>query len=116
MPPKGSHESIPKSKKPEGTSAKLIDILKPGSDENIELGDSVAVIEFDKIDSPHKCRVIPSQGTWGQVIPDEETRVAAEVLQALNKQPRAGGHPHWTQSTPLDEAEHFEGGGLAKNI
>ena len=106
MPPKGSCEGAPKlkKKKSEDTTTELIDILKPGSEENIELGDSVAVVELEKIDSSHKPRVISSQGTQGLVVPDEEIRIAAEVLQALNRQPRAGGHPCWTQSTSLGEA------------
>ena len=63
MPPKGTCGSAPKSKKKmsEGTTAELIDILKPGSDENIERGDSIPVVELDKIDSPHRSKFIPYQ-------------------------------------------------------
>ena len=51
MPPKGTHGSVPKSKKKksEGASAKLINISKPGSDDNLKLGDSVPAVELDKI-------------------------------------------------------------------
>ena len=51
MLPKGAHGSALKSKKKklEGAIAELIEILKPGSDENIELGDSIPVVELDKI-------------------------------------------------------------------
>ena len=82
MPTQGACESALKSKKKksEGTTAELIDISKPGSDENIELGDSVPVVELDKIDSSHRSKVIPSSDTQGPTVPDEEARVAAEVL------------------------------------
>ena len=93
MPPKGTRGSVLKSKKKsEGTTAELIDILKPGSDENIELGDSVPVVKLNKIDSPCRSKVIPSSDTQGWTVPDEETRVAAEVLQTLNKQQPGAGH------------------------
>ena len=97
-------------KKSEGTTAELIDISKPGSDENIELG-------LDKIDSPHRSKFIPSSDTRGWTVPDEEARVTAEVLQTLNKQQPGAGHQLCsTQSTPPAEAEYFEGGGLMRNI
>ena len=32
-------------------AAEIIDITKPGSDENIEMGDSVPVVELGKINS-----------------------------------------------------------------
>ena len=118
MPPKGSHGSALKSKKKsEGTTAELIDILKPGSDENIELGDSLPVVELNKIDSPHRSKVIPSSDTWGCTVPDEEARVAADVLQTMNKQQLGAGHHLCsTQLTPSGEAKYFEGGGLMRNI
>ena len=106
MPPKGTHGSALKSKKKsEGATADLIDISKPGSDENIKLGDS-----------PRRSKVIPSSDMWGWTVPDEEARVTAEVLQTLNKQPGAGHHLCLTQSTPPGEAEYFEGSGLMRNI
>ena len=81
MPPRGARGSGPKSKKKsEGATAELIDILEPGSDENIKLGDSVPVVELDKIDSPHRLKVILSSDTRGLTVPNEEARVAAEVL------------------------------------
>ena len=86
----------------EGTTAELIDISKPGSDENIELGDFISVVELDKIDSPHRSKVIPSSDIWEWTVPDGEARVTAEVLQTLNKQqPGADHHLCLTQSTPL---------------
>ena len=104
MPPWGARGSAPKSKKKksEDATAELIDISKPGSDENIELGDSIPVVELDKIDYPCRSKVIPSSDIWGPTVPDEEARVAAEVLQTLNKQqPGAGHHLCSTQSTSL---------------
>ena len=38
-----------KKKKSEGSAAEIIDIMKPGSYENIELGDLVPVVELDKL-------------------------------------------------------------------
>ena len=119
MPPKGTCGSAPKSKKKksEGATVELIDISKPGSDENIKLGDSIPVVELNKIDSPHRSKVIPSSDTQGQTVPDEEVRVTAKIFQTLNKQqPGAGHHLCLTQSTTPEEAEYFEGGGLMRNI
>ena len=103
MPPKSTHGSALKSKKKksEVTTAELIDILKPGSDENIKLGGSISVVELDKINFPCMSKVIPSSDTQGWTVPDEEARVTAEVFQTLNKQqPGAGHHLCSTQSTP----------------
>ena len=47
FPKKSTSKSKKKSKL---TAAEIIDITKPGSDENIELGDPVPVVELDKID------------------------------------------------------------------
>ena len=118
MPPKGTHGFAPKSKKKsEGATVEMIDILKPGSDENIKLGDSVPVVELDKIDSPSRSKVIPSSDTQGWTVSDEEARVTAEVLQTLNKQQPGAGHPLCSsQSTPPGKAEYFEGSGLIRNI
>ena len=81
MPLKGTHGLTMKSKKKksEGATAELINISKPGSDDNLKLGDSVPVVKLDKI-------VISSTDTQGCTALDDETRVAVEVLQALNKQ------------------------------
>ena len=51
MPPKGAHKPTMKSKKKksEGATAKLIHISKPGSDDNLKIGDSVPVVKLDKI-------------------------------------------------------------------
>ena len=119
MPPKGTRGSAPKSKKKksEGATAELIDISKPGSDENIKLGDSIPVVKLDKINSPGRSKFIPSSDTQEWTVPDEGARVAAEVLQTLNKQqPGAGHHLCSMQSTPPGEAEYFEGGRQMRNI
>ena len=81
MPPKGARGPALKSKKKksEGATAKVINISKLGSDDNLKLRDSVPVVELDKI-------VISSIDTRGQTALDDETRVMAEVVQALNKQ------------------------------
>ena len=106
-----------RKKKSEGTTAEVIDIMKPGSDENIKLGDPVPVVELDKIDSIDRLKDVPSTDTRGLTVPayapDEETRAAAEVLKTLqNQQPAAGHHQSLNLSTPPGEAEYFEGGGL----
>ena len=112
MPPRGTHGPTMKSKKKksESATAELIDISKPGSDDNLKLRDSVPVVELDKI-------VISSTDTQGCTTLNDEIRVMAEVLQALNKQQSGASHPPClTQSTPPGEAEYFEGDGLMKNI
>ena len=97
----GSGLKSKKKKKSEGATAKLIDILKPGSDDNLELRGSVPVVELNKI-------VVSSTDTQGQTALNNKTRVMAEVLQALNKQQSGAGHPLCsTQSTPPGEAEYF---------
>ena len=92
MPPQGAHgskaTSSPKSalklkrKKSEGRAAEIIDITKPGSgDENIKLGDSVPVVELDKVDSIGRWKNMPPPDTPGLIVPayvpDEETKAAA---------------------------------------
>ena len=52
-----------KKKKSEGTTAEVTDIMKPGSDENIELGDPVPVVELDKIDLIGRLKDIPLSDT-----------------------------------------------------
>ena len=73
-----------KKKKSEGMTAEVIDIMKPGSDENIKLGAPVPVVELDKIDSIGRLKDIPSSDTLGLTVPayvpDEDTRAAAEVF------------------------------------
>ena len=49
----------------ESTAAEIINITKPGSDENIELGDSVAVVELDKINFIGRWMNIPPSDTPG---------------------------------------------------
>ena len=103
-------------------AAEIIDITKPGSgDENIKLGDSVPVVELDKIDSIGRWKNMPPPDTPGLIVlacvPDEETKAAAEVLKMLQKQqPAAGPHGSSNLSTPPGEAEYFEGGGLMKTV
>ena len=105
MPPQGTHgsktTSSPKSaskskKKSEGTTAEVIDIMKPGIDENIKLGDPVPVVELDKINSIGRLKDISSSDALGITIPayapDEETRATAEVLKTLQKQQPGTGH------------------------
>ena len=64
--------------------------MKPGSDENIELGEPVPVVELDKIDLIGRLKDIPLSDTLGLIFPayrpDEETRATAEVLKTLQKQ------------------------------
>ena len=96
--------------------------MKPGSgDENIQLGDSVPVVELDKIDSIGRWKNMPPPDTPGLMVPayvpDEETKAAAKVLEVLQKQqPAAGPHGSLNLSTPPGEAEYFEGGGLMKTV
>ena len=132
MPPQGARglkttsslKSAPKSKRKrsEGTAAEIIDIMKPGGgDENIELGDSVPVVELDKIDLIGRWKNMPPPDTPGLIVPayapDEETKAAAEVLKTLQKQqPTAGPHGSSNLSTPPGEAEYFKGGGLMKTV
>ena len=70
-------------------AAEIIDIMKPGSDENIELGDSVPVVELDKINSIGRWKDIPPPDTPRLIVPaftpDEETKTTAEVLKTLQK-------------------------------
>ena len=85
-----------KKKKSEGWTAEIIDITKPGSDENIKLGDPVPVVELDKIDSISRLKDVPLTDTLGLTVPayapDEETRATAEVLKTLQNQQPADGH------------------------
>ena len=77
-------------------TAEVTDIIKPGSDENIKLGDPVPVVELDKINSIGRLKDIPSSDTQGLIVPanapDEETRATAEVLKTLQKQQPATSH------------------------
>ena len=58
-----------KKKKSEGRAAEIIDIMKPGSDENIKLGDSVPVVELDKINLIGRWKYIPPPDTPGLIVP-----------------------------------------------
>ena len=70
--------------------------MKPGSDENTELGDPVPVVELDKIDLIGRLKDIPPSDTPGLIVPacapDKERRAAAEVFKTLQKQQPATGH------------------------
>ena len=61
--------------------AEIIDITKPESDENIELGDSVPVVELDKINLIGRWKDMPPPDTPGLIVPayapGEETKAAA---------------------------------------
>ena len=110
-----------KKKKSEGMAAEIINITKPGGDENIKHGDSVPVVKPDKMDSIGRWKDMPPQDTPGLIVPayapDEETKAAAEVLEILQKQqPAAGLHGSSNLSTPPGEAEYFEGGGLMRTV
>ena len=65
-------------------AAEVIDIMKPGSDENIKLGDPVLVVELEKIDSIGRLKDISPSDTPELIVPaytlDEETRASVEVL------------------------------------
>ena len=105
MPPRGargskitnSPKSASKSKKQksESIAAEIIDITKPGSDENIELEDYVPVVELDEIDLIGRWKDMPPPDTPGLIVPayapDEETKATAEVLKMLQKQQPAAG-------------------------
>ena len=102
-------------------AAEIIDIMKPGSDENIKLGDSVPVVEQDKIDLLGRWQDISPPDTPGLIVlayaPDEETKATAEVLKMLQKQqPAAWHHGSLNLSTPPGEAKYFEGGGLMRTV
>ena len=102
-------------------TAEVIDIMKPGSDENIELGDPVPVVELDKISSIGRLKDIPPSDTPGLIVPaytpDEETRATTEVLKTLQKQqPATGYHRSSNLLTPPGKAEYFDGGGLMRTI
>ena len=130
MPLKGAcglkTTSSPKSalkskKKSEGTAAEIIDITELGSDENIELGDPVPVVELDNIDLVGRWKDIPPSDTPGLMVPayapDEETRASAGFLKTLQKQqPATGHHQSLNLSTNPGEAEYFEGGGLMRTV
>ena len=73
-------------------NVEVIDIMKPGSDEKMELGDPVPVVKLDKINSICRLKDIPSSDTLGLTVPDEETRATAEVLETLQKQQGTGHH------------------------
>ena len=130
MPPQGpcglkttsSQKSASKSKKKKsGQTAEVIDITKPGSDQNIKLGDPVPVVELDKIDLIGRLKDVPSTDTLGLTVPayapDEETRATAEVLKTLqNQQPATGHHQSLNLSTSPGEAEYFKGRGLMRTV
>ena len=101
--------------------------MKPGSGKlNIKLQDSILhvgtspVVKLDKIQSTERGEDMPPPDAPGPIIPtyaDEETRAAAEVLKTLQKQHPTASHPKRPSlSSPLGEANYFEGGGLMETI
>ena len=95
--------------------------MKLGSDENIQLGDPVPVVELDKIDSIGRLKDIPLSDALGLTVPayapDEETRATAEVLKTLQKQqPGTGHHQSSNLSALPGEIEYFEGGELMRTV
>ena len=106
-----------KKKKPEGLTAEIINIMKPGSDKNIGLGDPILEDKLDKIDLIGRSRDVPSSDTLRLTVPDGETRATAEVLKTLQKQqPETGHHQSLNLSAPFGKAEYFEGKGLMRTI
>ena len=102
-------------------AAEIIDITKPGSDENIKLKDSVPMVELDKINLIGRWKNMPPPDIPRLIdpacAPEEETKAVAEILKSLQKQqPAAGPHGSLNLSTPPGEAEYFEGGGLMKTV
>ena len=117
--PKSASKS--KKKKSEGMAAGIIDIMKPGSDENLKCGDSVPVVELDKIHSIGRWKEMPAPDNPGLIFPayapDEETKATVEVLETLQKQqPAAGHHGSSNLSTPPGEPEYFKGRGLMRTV
>ena len=77
-------------------------------------------MELDKIDSAGGGKDMPppdaSRSGISTFAPDEETRVAAETLKALQGQQQTAGLPEKSSlSTPPDEADYFDGDGLMEN-
>ena len=70
-------------------AAEIIDIMKPGSDENTELGDSVPMVELDKINLIGRWKDIPPPDTPRLIVPafapNKGTKATAEVLKTLQK-------------------------------
>ena len=102
-------------------AAEIIDITKPGSDENTKLGDPVPVVDLNKINLIGRWKDTPPPDNPGLIVPayapDEGTRATAEVLETLQKQqPATGHHGSSNLSTPPGEAEYFEGGGLMRAV
>ena len=91
--------------------------MKQESDENIKLGDTVPVVELDRINSIGRLKDVPSSDTPRLSVPAEETRATVEVLETLQKQqPATGHHQSLNLSTPPGEAEYFEGRGLTRTV
>ena len=110
--------------------------MKPGSDEadiklrhtkdqelqnSILSGETSPVVELDKIDPAEGGKDMPPTRCYriqhSNFAPDEETRVAAETLEALQGQQWTASLPENSiLSTPPGEADYFDGGGLMETV
>ena len=80
-------------------------------------GETLPVVELDKIYSAEGRRNMPPPDAPGSIIPtsapDEEIRAAAETLKALQRQQLTAGLPEGSSLlTPPGEADYFESEGL----
>ena len=79
------------------------------------------MVELEKIDPAEGGKDMPPPDATGSSIPtfapDEETRAAAETLEALQGQQWTAGLPkNLSLSTPPGEADYFDGGGLMETL
>ena len=79
------------------------------------------MVEWDNIDSAEGGRDMPPPDTPGPIIPtsapDEETRVAAETLEVLQRQQLTASLSKGSSLlAPPGEADYFEGEGLMETV
>ena len=84
-------------------------------------GKTSPVVELDKIDLAEGGKDMPPPDAPGSSIPtfapDEETRAAAETLEALQRQQWTAGLPESSSLlTPPGEADYFKGEGLMETV
>ena len=84
-------------------------------------GKTSPVVELDKIDLAKRGKDLPPPDAPGSSIPtfapDEETRAAAETLEALQRQQwTAGLLENSSLLTPPGEADYFKGEGLMETV